>query len=1647
MFNNFEPEMQTHWAIAANHVPQTDASYAGVKWEYPVGNIKNHTPLKYVASVDNECATYYDSNILFRYTDTMEGKSTSKNTKIQINFDVCTNDLTARNYNAFKAVNSNLSRLGDDRGDDGITYADDTSFNSTEALLSNKMIKRNAITGELYTDLSYQSNSKLAISVVDASNADVIFGGLKIVQEDLYVDVSYNPNVNSMTMVDTSDATNKNLPTQFTTAEFLALFSATDVSNIGPGYKMNVNGSVGGGYSLDFSGCTLNDSNVSRNIYYMNTMKNFSDVCHNILISNGNLTRDANNDHNFMFTIKDGNERLGSEQYDKNGEFNTYVLDREARVQKDVSNNINIPSMRISYNGETSSAGVGVIPTDSERLTTYDVSYSVEVLVPATDLNSSFLMNNAISKSNSTVAVIANNNNNLNPLFNETSVRYTASSDALSVLSENLNLFQIKQNYDMDQETGAALYSVEGGNIVKNDALTSVTISNANLATLQASDVRVRLQPKPLSAITQWPATADLDAGWIYSDASDQALMSQKNTQNYLLSNQDVQTIADNQIPFTYSATITAATKSTSISGLDFKLTEKVTYNVNSSISADLENTQEYFNVVVVNTASTTVILDKTKLTLPNGLTAKMTLTKSKNYITYKSTLGCYENLSARTNTFYSLVGEIFLVDSNDTRQPDGLLRRLSTAPEGVTITTSIGSSTINFSYKGNKCFRLVSFTDITSTDINSLLTTASTRAITTLTKSLEMSYNDLYGFYGFIEKKNQSSNWVVADNNVVTHVDVVYDLVSDFRVQDMNISMTVSLNVDIQNNTTLPVLVPVLGTVRSPVLQNSYYIELSNATGTSTFIVSGKEYTNYEASIFGGSWNPLSDSDSDFYVNLNVGTNISGLSTSVSKQDASSTDPSDQNTITLNVYKSTSLLFTFVSNINIAANFNIIYNPNPLLKVVETIGNNSPTTSYISYVTESTSDLKYVKLVDGVEIILKKQIDVGNSASFVLKSDQIMCKPYPNYTGNYSVKSYITPQLGLNIGDDFCRHITLNQYRGIYSNKAIPLIRSVTTFEIAIKKNGLVYTQNLGKLWNSDAMDSSECLAVVDNLVNKYNQIDVMGSLNIQLRGLYSMFVTTTNRIQPIVVTHATYNVNITNPLVPSYNENKSVTTNEVIIKQFETLKIQASRVKIYADETYVIEYKLPDANIYHYNYDVVGLNVSTILNYSWLLLDSYSDATLRAGFTVKCNNKNTQIHVRRDNINVVAFTEYYSMVPPQFRIEAISVNDVLSVPYDATVINRKVSHVDINPSVNSYYPFTNYLTNYLGMNNLEVVQIDVDVYTNKRLHPNSAVTSFEILANTVYIKMSIGGINSDFPVVDTNTNLDYLIYRGQVNLIENSKVVSVFEPSYSTETGIANFKFKQPMNYMISSDIASRLNDLNIIINGIHLFGVGDGRLYMKPGDSVSFSLYGCRIDRHVKANTNEVSLRHVFVKYETGYGFDFFNENLGEGVGQVLKNIKFNATKKYETFVEIDKNDGLLTNQRYNLNTALKEANLPANWSWTRDTNFEGRTLRINVASVSTYGLQDVQEWLSVNNTTKIKALLLETPDIMTVRTLDGALAMKISYSGTIFTSIFSSYESSYSEGVAPFVVPFTEDETNAQNVTDEFFSYNITSMAGN
>lgn len=1630
MVNNMEPEMGTHWAIATVYDDSSVTSGSSVisSLNIPIGKLDGLDVSKNIV-LDPQSATYYAANINFTYSDTMEGVANSTDGTVRITFDVCQNDLTHKYYNSFKAVNSSICRSNAAEDDEnGIIYSECDVFNENHSLLSRFKIVRDASSGQLDASGSaYQETDYLNIEVQEATNGDVLFGMLKLYQPAPGIDVSYSA-VSNMSLVDSSNnSTFNNLPTSLNVDGFNALFDSDTLPQVGPGYEMTIDGyrEDTGGYTLSFRGFDLNDESIVRNVKYMSTLSDFSDVSHNVVISNGTFTSAPND----MFELIDGDEMLDSNYYDANGSFQTYLKSSTSRVAVNVDiSSVNLPAMRITYAGDSgANADVGTV--SEAILTTYDVNYDVEVVVPATIGGSTYLSSGpkvvgrspAVSTGSadtlSAAAVITDSS--VNNLGRQSNITFT--SDNLGSLS-GLNLFHIEQKYEFDQEAGALLYSVDGGvNVVYEDVLTSVAISNAKLASVDASDLKLKIMPKIINDITQW----DSATTWLYSGENDEALQSQKITQNDLISSDDVLNIMNLEDGFTYEVALDYVTRSTSVEGLDIALFERIYYGASESPKCELKRLHD-FEIV---SKSTYTSLPVTWTTSISGITPNLVLTKTRECVKFRTNLGPYNNLVCQTKDMYTLTGELYLTDSTGARLPDSKLRSFSNNGLGQDVTITVNNVDYTFNFKGNKSFRVVSWSDIVpGQELVDLISANVYEASSMeLSESLAMSSADLFGFLGQILKKNSDNSWS-ALNSVGENVDLVLNIPTAFVTNLAH----VSVDIDIPTDNVIPL------SVDSAVPATVYYIELSNKAGTTTYEVSGKSYSIENVTNFSDSWSPYSDDVADFYPVL--GTPLS-LIAQVFKADSSPSNPADQNEITLKIFNSNEdLLFTFVCSENLAVNMNVIYNPAPIVKVVETIGEEQ-TTYYTSLMSQKTLEYNYVLLTNssgqptGIEVKVMSSANVGDRTQFQLLGDEIACKPYPGYTGSYSTRTEITPDLGELplIGDNSCRKVELSQYRGVVADAVIELVRTATTIEIQITKNSVQYTQSLGSLYDGSSH-------LVDNL-------STLGNLGLILSGHYSMFSDVTNMTQEISVSHGKYYVTVSNPLDEFIEYSDVIYTNAYGIKPFETLQIKASRVKIYADEHYEISNGIPNLLVTYISdasANPIGVNVPT---YNFNSIDAvtyeYTDGELRNGDGVTIAG-NSQLRILRDSTNVQSFTEYYTLPRPQFKVAAISTVDVENIPYDARPSygpDRRVAYCDVNTLANSYNPFFGDAYKY-GMNNITVEQIMLDVYTNKRLNPSSSIKTFNILDNTVFIKMSNGDINSNTPNVGDNYYNDFVIYNGQLNLIENSNNPEKVMSSYDSSTGLAAFFYRQPMRQLVSSDIADALTNLNIIVNDITVFGVGQGKLLLATSGSNTrkFRLYGSRIDRDTASGDN--ALKYVFVKYETDFSTDYTSGILSEY--QVLKNIKFFARTKWETSVTIERNN-TLTETPYNLHTALLNSVLAENFNW-ESVPFTERFLNLSLVSVSTVGLGIVEDWLDIDNNTRYKVLLLETPDMFAVRSLDGALCMKISYSGCVIAPSVTAYESAFSPSVPPFTSTSGDDD-NSENITDEFFAYNITSIAGN
>lgn len=1639
MINNYENEMGTHWGIAAVHKFETEVQNGiDSSWSFPVGDLSNNAIYKKVL-LDKDSAAYYDSNITFKYSDTMNGEAISGASADNMN-DLGNRkivfDLSDNNYNAFKAVNSRISRvdLSGNVRDHGIRYADDVLFNGTAALLSNKKIEIDSNSHKLYQVATpYQQTDNLNISVVDASNENVKFGILKLVQDDIIVDISYNDDVSFMTMKDITDA---NLPTSLSTSQFNALFTASDLAKVGPGYTLTVTADYAssGSYSLEetFRGFMINDSNIARNIVYMSTLDDFSNVFHSIDVSNGNfVVSDGswNNQNLELFSIVDEDERLNSSRYNTNGSITFNVKNREQRAINTLS--LNDPSMsvmRITYPGEL---GVPHLAGDisNNRLTTYDLCYNWMALVPSTDVCSNYL-NDYSLKSEDTIAVISETSASL---FTKNNVMFDMSTNLLPNPNK-LNLIKVNQQYLMTNEEGSELYYYdENGDQVAytyntEKANIEVVGQNINLGKMLASDVQIVIQPKDVSDITtNWSSSMNTPTIFANNaDLNNTTLYSSKNTSYSLTSNNgNIFTMLENSSgKFDFTVSITHPKKAPILEELNnvscqLTYTDVCNNQITGTITDYLDNVSNDFRMNVVST--TNKILSFNSLYgLSSNNVLKLKIVKQVVNFEFNTFLSSYTNLFMRSKDIVLVKFLFYLEDLNGRKLPDAKMKAFSkffsinnqTIPIDISELGLIDPGTIplgtspTFTTSKINCRCLMYYASTTHT-ASTFSTDYNSETDNTIQNVNTMNTSDLCTFYASVNVKNQSGFWE-NQPNTKTSIDLCYDTpcVINYKY-DANLPEAVlTVNVDLPDGASIG-------------YEDSYFIELSNQPENSTFSVTGYEYGLNDMSLF-ENWNPLSDDYDIFFPNQMVLNTSSGeyvkvysgtklnLTTRILRDDLS-LNPGDQNYITLQILNGTDMIAKFVTDINISANFNIIHNQSPILKVQETLGNQM-NTYYVSEQTEQSSTYRYIKVIEGVEIGLLQDITDGQMEQYYVPGDYISCSLYSGYAGNYSTTNEINPVNTLDIGDSVCRHLSLSAYRGVVYTETIPLIRTVSTINFVVTKGANIYRQVLGDLFDGSPH-------VVDN-------INVLGNLGLNVGGIYSRFVSSTVMSRPIIVTHGSYIVDVNNPLDESLNQHYTVSTRMYEIKLYETLKIVASRVKVYNDELYSIKYTVPDVKVYLTEMNnVEGVDASTYSSWS-PLLEEFSDAMLRDGVII---NGNSQLSLMRTSINIQQFTEYYSLSRPQFKLEAISRNDVQNISYTS------------NPERNVYYSSITFGSNhqpFLGINGLNDVKLTYLVeesYTTKRLLPGNEIYDyFNIKSNTIEIVMNFGHYDS--------SNVNYQIYNNQVNIMSNI-LNDDFEATYNNLEGNVDFKYKQPMNLVMNTLSSNSFTDKNILVNDIHNFGIGNGYINLHTGDSVMFKLYGLKFELADDGS----SFKCVFVKYETNYGLDYFNENLVAGYpeqGHTIKNIKFYATNRY-THEMVVNTPTVLTSTPYNLKTIL-EAEVLSNINWQIDTEFLPANLKINVVSLSTTGLDYIQKWLSVNKSTPCNILLLETPDLISYKSLDGSQIMKITNGGCIICPILKTYEVNLSPSNSyPYTLNGNIDAS--QQISTELFAYNIVEIS--
>jgi hypothetical protein len=1046
-------------------------------------------------------------------------------------------DATHPNVNLFKAINSPYEDLSS-VAKDSIQGGFDNTFNMTNSILNKDyFLKRDPINNQVKTsDFAYPSivndnNSsvtdpvynKLDATIVNEGPNKPLFGTLKFDQPELDVNVRKNTDSTStMALLNKgSDNFLSGLPSTIAESEFEQLFSDNDLKKTGNNleFKIVVGDDVQGGYQLnnndayiesnlvDYPVFTSNDDAISLNEKYTDTIHNTEGALnnHKLQITNGTILIDSDvmdeNSQNYnsntkLFDLLDGFEKLTAdvigEIHDLSApalisvvDTNNNLNDDLSRFEKTNSNNNHVNKLVVSYHDSESDylQESGVL---SDLLkNNYFVESDVTVLAKSTSNSESYLWNAPadVATDNNSVLVFSNDPLYDSVLYDKNNVNDFNAEGLNNLIGSNkFCLLQIKKNLDFeDSEETKVLKSVDGESI--DGINTSITLSEANLNTINSDDLRVKIVCKKMSDIPSFTNITTNVKSFNYkvtdylgnhtgdSDNSGFLITTKKSKVSYdelgiiydfmnstaesleielkILSNTDLanQYVANKDLLETYaSIKLTNSNKvvTTKVSDCDFKLEQIASSTVEGSepmsldgCKMDGQNIPSYYQV------------------------KKMTTTRVLDVYVKLSIL--YDNLWLKTQITEVTEWHVLYNTSKGHIMPDYFLSKIMNGVDN------------SQKFLANRYFK---------DESNISITHISSKA--TFTK------DQLKGFTSVVEYHN-NSGWhqFTLGNTYNNNVDLKYDTPTELNLYAFPAGYVpdyvpgpvdpiyfgkIFIRLDPDQGV-------ILGRVSDKDSQevHHYLINISTAKGINSFSASGYIYDIQEDSRYFNktltTWSPYNASN--FFLkngNNYVGTSISDLVTSVKLiEDGNSTNNLEEvQKVKVTIKKQNTELISFVSDKLILEQFNVIINREQIIQHDYLIygreqdkynpATGMPAHEYLhvkSY--ENNSHRYFAKLnfgsqnLNGVRVEINKKSDRGDYANFKLKGDRVLidlCVDpvnlnnkysglYNNNTNNHEIKP---TESGVPKSTDSLihRNIRPKQFRG-YRNK-LPYIKVIRT-------------------------------------------------------------------------------------------------------------------------------------------------------------------------------------------------------------------------------------------------------------------------------------------------------------------------------------------------------------------------------------------------------------------------------------------------------------------------------------------------------------------------------------------------------------------------------------------------------------------------
>jgi hypothetical protein len=1679
--NSKELELDRTYAVFAKHVNETPLVTQTQTTETSSIGLVNNADLTKNINVNEESSSFYNSTAKFIFTD--GGNVFDSETG---NLRVTLNDSVSDEYNAFKAVNHRRSRLGVSGEEvDGLRVREATEFNEEAAYLSEKLILRDNTNGKLSVndhvggDLNQVTFNNDGYVLEIPTDVDVwkpvIEGAVKVIQDDPTIDVVLTSEPSGdVTTLAISKENEANLATSLTRAQFDQYFTPEVLLNVGNRYKVEVSSHVGGGYSNDgFRGFSVDDSDIARNLDYMNYCQNdgndFDDAVHTVEITNGDLTIvavDPSNNNSLLnmnlMSLSDEDEYLNGSQHDTDGSVKIQLTSHHpaesdpalTRWEFTSEGSSSLKGLEVTYHriNEWSPEGYEEVKADlalkykenafveftptilvtNTRNTFFDDSgnaingtyerfdLSANNLPIESLINEEIHFNNAhVGKSENMAAVIANNGNSV---LVGTDITFNAESDVFSEYDDKLVMIQVRRERNLVDES--ELYSEQSGNIV--NVRTDIVARNIDLAKLydvsgtlfNARDMRLRLttkQPEDLNAsftnceecslvVTNYkvtdPSNVNYEPNLLTVKEQVGATIMGSNANRILAKGDDYdlkihvrlfttdQTKADyvrNNVTMEYSLVDGSDNVVDELTGLYDLIEEELVDDEPPAVVTSPET--EVTSGIVW---ATSAIASQYKLKVKTITSTRRVLIPFK--------FGAYNNLWIKTPEIDMIDTRYTVYDKNTNKaKPDSYLSYVKFVDgSGV-------QSDITFTRR----FTSAGFPGVVNSDeINEVIV---------------FKPSALAGFKGVLEVNTGNTPagpWVPASVSG-QHVDIAQDTPSNLTVYSLDsATQSIVFNGDVT-----------VDYVMGKYVDGDYLLEMSTPNASSNVESFSIVTRTYEvgADLDLDNWDGVYSNEfplTEVYEELSSRI-------SVSYEDADS-NQNTQPIVHLDVYVNTgegevllgrlSAPETFIADVNIVRSFGTIVKSSERLgttdadaEVVNVYYWNTPVASPLVFsdLVSLGSNHEGTNQNSGVLLWMNRTAQRGDTNVFRLRGDRVKVIMYngtPVYSGVLSGDdSELTYETGLVAGDELSRKLSFTYYRGYhgYATTAtydeFVLDRTVTTIQMKVALPSYTFTQELSDLY----VGSNH---IVSNLVDASN---VMGNLNLKFDGERSMFSTDTNMTVPILLTFATFDLKITNPLDESYNVDiVGESAASFRGKTYENNNsILPARIIVYNEEYYSIQYNVPDLRLFHstlFQGDIRtgGLGIWTPYPSS----ENLSDDILRETDTYLKEKpsllNSSVVRLQRIRINVQPHTKFFVAPPLQMLLEAVGRDQVSDITYDASVVTRRDvygdcvscntegAYVRFNENVNSS-DFT-----AKQLNDITLVQYtDFKSPASVRLTPDSTWRYFNIRSNKLRIELYLGLYPDQFDFVPSSSltgPYTGAIYDGFIDELDLSgnqtTYLNVNFTSADSKFQITTSQSLAP--FIPNLDLAQLIEDdlpfgtLNLIWDGFmpHMRGI----LYLNnyAGDSAAWGLIGNQVIKQANGQ-----LVYRMVKYETDFGANLDNYL----TTSVNRNLMIYAQKRYTLDITVPLQT-LAESTPYNMVEVVSNLDFSdLSVNWIEDLSFNPTQLDFGFNPLSIEGRNQLRTFFSVQVNKGYQLMLIEEPDVYTVRKYDGTEIARLTGQG--------------------------------------------------